>query len=131
RTQHRLQHKPEMLNHPLQQLATVDAVHPDAPQPLAGAQAPQPPQYQPGTSRVGHTGSSYYYRHQQSQCVHHDMALTSHNLLVAVVPAFSRYVRAFDALAVHTSGCSLLVSPRPGFRHTEEHLWSRISGPRL
>src|SRR4051812_25816097 len=99
-----------MCLHPLNQSSTIDAVHPDASQSFTCAQSIQPAQHKFCSTRVGYRGTSHYYPYEQSQSVSHHMPLTSHYLLVSVLPTHTWHLRSLDRLAVQTPCCSLLIT---------------------
>src|SRR5438876_8048506 len=99
-----------MLYHPLQQLTSVDAIYPDAPQLLAAAHLAQPLEQHFGSCWVRKRGGSNHYSHQQAQCVHYHMTFAAFDTLVAIVATFTWSLACLGALAVQATGCGMLVS---------------------
>src|SRR6476659_8929557 len=99
-----------MPTHPLHQSSTIDAIHPDASQPLACAQTTQSAQHMSCSTRVGGGSGSDYYRQEQSHSVSHHVPLTSHHALVGVIPTHTWHLSGLDRLAVQASGARLLVT---------------------
>jgi hypothetical protein len=96
-----------MITHPVQQLATVGAIDPDAPQFLAPAA--QARKQHPRAKGIRGRSGGYDHRQQQTQGIDQQMTLPALDLFATVVTAHARHCGRLDTLAIQTAGCRMLM----------------------
>src|SRR6185295_3786961 len=97
-----------MIYYPREQLPSVSAIDPDAPQFLAAAAEAR--KQQPCPFGVRDTRRRHDHRQQQAQRIDQDMPLAPFDHLAAVIPSYAAYLGGLDALAVQTTSSRMFVS---------------------
>lgn len=115
RTKHGLKSEAAAVSNPIEERASIATVHPDQTELLAGAR--QASQKKLGAIAILNRSRRDHDRHEQAQRVDQEMPFPSLDLFALVVAADAGDRSRFDALAIETTSCWMLVSTSTSSYH--------------